>query len=161
MTWHQQNANFNTLIRQVFHEKDIEKRAEAARQIGFLKDGRAVNLLCRALKSEKDLIVVNRIIEAMGRIGDGRCTLIILEKLKEELKNDDPDKLKLIYIIESLMRINDKRALPYIGYFLNSEDNELRNLSEKAFDVIEPKWREIVRKERREKSIQEIFRINL
>lgn len=161
MNWHEQNANFNALLRQVFHENNKEKRAEAARQLGFLRDGRAVNLLCRALKSEKDSIVTNRIIEAMGRIGDGRCTLIILEKLKEELKNVDPDKMKLVYIIESLMRIGDKRALPYIGYFLNSEDDELRTLSERAFDVIEPNWREIVKKERREKSIQDIFRISL
>jgi len=161
MSWHEQNINFNALIRQVFHENDKEKRAEAARQLGFLKDGRAVNLLCRALISEKDSVVINRIIEAMGRIGDGRSTLIILEKLKEELKNVDPDKIKLIYIIESLMRIKDKRALPYIGYFLNSEDPQLKTLSEKAFDVIEPKWRDIIKKERREKSIQDIFRINL
>ncbi|MFW9938420.1 MAG: HEAT repeat domain-containing protein [Promethearchaeota archaeon] len=161
MSWHEQNVNFNALIRQIFHENDKEKRAEAARQLGFLKDGRAVNLLCRALKLERDSIVSNRIIEAMGRIGDGRSTLIILEKLKEELNNTDPDKLKLVYIIESLMRIKDKRALPYIAYFLNSDDDELRNLSERAFDVIEPDWREIVKKERREKSIQDIFKINL
>ena len=161
MSWHEQNVNFNALIRQIFHEKDKEKRAEAARQLGFLKDGRAVNLLCRALKSEKDSFVSNRIIEAMGRIGDGRSTLIILEKLKEELKNADPDKMKLVFIIESLMRIKDKRALPYIGFFLNSEDAELKSLSEKAFDAIEPNWREIVEKERKEKSIQDIFRINL
>lgn len=161
MSWHEQNVNFNALIRQIFHENDKEKRAEAARQLGFLKDGRAVNLLCRALKLERDSIVSNRIIEAMGRIGDGRSTLIILEKLKEELNNTDPDKLKLVYTIESLMRIKDKRALPYIAYFLNSDDDELRNLSERAFDVIEPDWREIVKKERREKSIQDIFKINL
>jgi HEAT repeat protein len=161
MNWHEQNANFNALIRQIFHEKDKEKRAEAAIQLGFLKDARSVNLLCRALKSERDSIVANRIIEAMGRIGDGRSTLIILEKLKEELQNSDPDKMKLVYIIESLMRIKDKRALPYIGFFLNSEDAELKNLSERAFDAIEPNWREIVKKERRERSIQDIFRISL
>jgi HEAT repeat protein len=62
MDWHTRNANFNDLIKQLFHEKDAEKRAEAARQLGFLKDGRAVNLLCRALNVEDEPMVVNRII---------------------------------------------------------------------------------------------------
>ena len=45
----------------------------------------------------------------------------------------------------------------YIGQFLNSEDEDLQKLTEKAFDVIEPKWRDIVEKERK-KSIEEIFK---
>ena len=57
MDWHARNINFNDLIKQLFHEKEIEKRAEAARQLGFLKDGRAVNLLCRALNIEDEPMV--------------------------------------------------------------------------------------------------------
>ena len=158
MDWHEQNKNFNELIKQLFHEVDWEKRAEAARLLGFLKDGRSVNLLCRALKSEQHPIVINRIIEAMGLIGDGRSTQLLLEKLEREWeKEDDFDKMRVFSIIESLTRIKDKRALPYIGKYLNSDDPELKNIAEKAFDNIEPNWREIVEKERREKSIQDIF----
>ena len=80
MDWHAKNINFNQLIKQLFHDKESDKRAEAARQLGFLQDGRAVNLMCRALRNELDPIVINRIIEALGRIADGRATLGIIEK---------------------------------------------------------------------------------
>jgi len=166
MDWNAKNANFNNLIKQLFHEKDAEKRAEAARQLGFLKDGRAVNLLCRALNIEDEAMVVNRIIEALGYIGDGRATLRIIEKLKEEIeKNEKPemewDKLQVVFIIESFAKIKDKRALEYLGHFLKSSDDNLRQLTENAFDAIEPDWRRIVKKARRERSIPDIFKVNM
>ena len=157
MTWNQQNKEYNEILNQLFLDESWKKRAEAAQNLGLMRDARSVNLLCRALRSEKDKMVQNRIIEALGKIGDGRATLRITEILEEELKNDTIDKFRLIYIIESLMNIKDKRALMYIGQFLNSEDEDLQKLTEKAFDVIEPKWRDIVEKERK-KSIEEIFK---
>ena len=158
MDWHAQNAHFNALIKQLFHDENWQKRSEAARQLGFLKDGRAVNLLCRALKIEEDSMVCNRIIEALGRIGDGKATLRIIEKLKEEINKQEYDRLKIIYILESLKNIKDKRSLVHISTFLNSNDDELRKLSEEAFDAIEPNWRQIVEKERKEKSFEDIFK---
>lgn len=157
MTWHEQNKEYNGILNQLFLDESWKKRAEAAQNLGLMRDARSVNLLCRALRSEKDKMVQNRIIEALGKIGDGRATLRITEILEEELKNDTIDKFRLIYIIESLMNIKDKRALMYIGQFLNSEDEDLQKLTEKAFDVIEPKWHDIVEKERK-KSIEEIFK---
>lgn len=161
--WHEKNIHFNALIKQLFHDRNHENRANAARQLGFLRDGRAVNLLCRALKSEYDDIVLNRIIEALGLIGDGRATLGIIEKLNEELSKPEieMDKLKITFIIESLTRIKDKRALSSIGQFLESKDNTLKDLAEKAFDEIEPNWRNIIEKEQQEKSIHEIFKVKL
>ena len=163
MDWHDKNTNYNELIRQVFHDKNSDKRAEAARQLGFLQDGRAVNLLCRALKTEDDPIVLNRIIEALGRIEDGRATLRIIEKLEEEIKKSEIelDKLRVIFIIESLTRIKDKRALESISYFLNSSDDKLLKLAENAFDEIKPDWRLIIEKERKERSLQDIFKVSL
>ena len=157
MSWRKQNKEYNEILNQLFLDESWKKRAEAAQKLGFMRDGRAVNLLCRALRSEKDKIVQNRIIEALGKIGDGRATLRIVEILEEELKNNSIDKFRIIYIIESLMNIRDKRALMYIGQFLNSQDEDLRKLTEKAFDLIEPKWHDIVEKERK-KSIEEIFK---
>jgi len=163
MDWQAKNTNYNELIRQVFHDKNSDKRAEAARQLGFLQDGRAVNLLCRALKTEDDPIVLNRIIEALGRIEDGRATLRIIEKLEEEIKKSEIelDKLRVIFIIESLTRIKDKRALESISYFLNSSDDKLLKLAENAFDEIKPDWRNIIEKERKERSLQDIFKVSL
>ena len=158
MNLHEKNAEFNILIKQLFHENDWQKRAEAARQLGLLKDRRATNLMCRALRSEKDHMVVNKIIEAMGRIGDGRATLRIIEKLKEEQEKNEIDKFRILYIIESLMKIKDKRALSYLGPLLDSSDEDIKDLTLKAFDVIEPDWKEIIEREGN-KSIQEIFRI--
>jgi len=157
MTWHEQNKEYNEILNQLFINESWKKRAEAAQKLGIMRDARAVNLLCRALRSEKDKMVQNRIMEALGKIGDGRATLRIIEILEEEVKNDTIDKFRLIYIIESLMNIKDKRALMHLGEFLDSEDEDLRTLTEKAFDIIEPKWHDIVEKERK-KSIGEIFR---
>jgi len=163
MNWQAKNINYNELIRQVFHDKNSDKRAEAARQLGFLQDGRAVNLLCRALKIEDDPIVINRIIEALGRIEDGRATLGIIKKLEEEIKKPqiESDKLRVMFIIESLTRIKDKRALESISYFLNSSDDKLIKLAENAFDKIKPNWRQIIEKERKERSLQDIFKVSL
>ena len=133
------------------------------RQLGFLQDRRSVNLLCRALKTEKDPIVVNRIIEALGRLEDGRATLRIIEKLEVEIKKPetDKDKLRIIFIIESLTRIKDKRALESLSYFLNSSDDKLLQLCESAFDAIQPNWRQIVERARKEKSFQDIFKLSM
>lgn len=161
MSAYSKNANFNELIRLLFNSDDWQKRAEAARKLGLLKDPRASNLLWRAINSEKEYMVVNRIIEAMGRIGDAKVTLSIINILREELKRQEIDKFRIICILESLTRLKDKRALPYIGSFLNSIDVELRELAEGSFDVIEPNWREIIKKAKREKSIKEIFKVKL
>jgi HEAT repeat protein len=163
MDWQAKNTNYNELIRQVFHDKNSDKRAEAARQLGFLQDGRAVNLLCRALKIEDDPIVINRIIESLGRIEDGRATLRIIEKLEEEIEKPEIelDKLRVIFIIESLTRIKDKRALESISFFLNSSDDKLLKLAEIAFDNIKPNWRQIIEKERKERSLQDIFKVSV
>jgi len=162
MAWQAKNINFNNLIKQMLHDRDSEKRAESVRQIGFLKDGRSVNLLCRALKTETNPNVVNRIIEALGRIGDGRATLSILEKFEIETKKseNDSDKLRIIFIIESLTRIKDKRALEFISFYLDSSDDKLLNLAQNAFDMIQPNWREIVKRNRKERTMQEIFKVS-
>ncbi|MFW9941535.1 MAG: HEAT repeat domain-containing protein [Candidatus Thorarchaeota archaeon] len=159
MNWHEQNKKFNSLIKQLFHDEDWQKRADAARELGIMKEGRSVNLLCRALRSEEDHLVINRIIEALGRIGDGRATLRIIERLKDELNASEMDKYRIIYIIDALKRIKDKRALEYLGPFLSYSDEEVKKLAQEAFDEIEPNWKEIIKRERKEKSIQEIFKV--
>ncbi len=158
MNWHDKNAEFNALIKRIFHGEDWQNRAEAARQLGLLKDGRATNLLCRALRSEKDNTVINKIIEALGRIRDARATLRIIEHLKEEQEKYEPDKYRIIYIIESLTRIKDRRALAYLGPLLDSSDDDIKDLALNAFNIIEPNWKEIIERERN-KSIAEIFKI--
>ncbi|MHA1239873.1 MAG: HEAT repeat domain-containing protein [Promethearchaeota archaeon] len=162
MAWQAKNINFNNLIKQMLHDKDSEKRAESVRQIGFLSDGRSVNLLCRALKTESNPNVVNRIIEALGRIGDGRATLNILEKLEIEIKKSESDsnKLRIIFIIESLTRIKDKRALEFISHYLDSPDDMLFKLAQNAFNIIQPNWREIVKRNQKERTMQDIFKVS-
>lgn len=157
MDWKVLNENYNALIKQLFHAKEWESRAEAAKQLGLLKDGRAVNLLCRALKSEKDNSVIIRIIEALGRIGNGKATMRIIEKLKNETDKDEFDKRTVLIIIESLMRIKDKRALPHLSKFLTTKFEEIRQITEKAFDEIEPRWNEIINEAGRKITTEEIF----
>ncbi|TFG12751.1 MAG: HEAT repeat domain-containing protein [Promethearchaeota archaeon] len=159
MAWQKANEKYNELIKQLFHDTDWHKRAEAARQLGLMKEARSVNLLCRALKKEEEFMVQNRIIEALGRIGDSRATMIIIETLKNEADKHLSDKFRLLFIIEALTNLKDKRALVYIASFLNSPDEELKELAEKAFDKIEPDWRLIIERELKTKSIEEIFKI--
>ncbi|TFF93437.1 MAG: HEAT repeat domain-containing protein [Promethearchaeota archaeon] len=158
MDWKKINENFNTYLKDLFHAEEWEQRAEAAREIGLMRDARATNLLCRALRTEDDHMVVNRIIEALGRIGDPKATTRVLEKLEEELDKFEGDKFRLVYILEALTNLKDKRALPKISSFLNSPDEDLKKLAIKAFDTIEPKWREIVEEEQKKKDIGDIFR---
>ena len=53
MTWHEQNKEYNEILNQLFIDESWKKRAEAAQKLGFIRDGRAVNLLCRALRSRR------------------------------------------------------------------------------------------------------------
>ena len=48
------NLDYNNLIKLLFNDEKWEIRAEAARQIGLISDGRATNLLHRALNKEND-----------------------------------------------------------------------------------------------------------
>lgn len=133
---------YDLALKNLFHG-EIMERASAARLIGRFEDGRATNLLARALRLEKDPIVINRIIEAMGEIKNAKATLRIVELLKKELEKpeDEQDKTRLFLIIESLMKIGDKRALEHLGILLSSCDNDIRKLTESAYECIDPNWK--------------------
>ncbi len=136
------NSEYNLAMKNLFHG-DIMERASAARQIGHLKEGRATNLLVRALNSEKDSIVINRIIEAMGEIKDAKATMIIVDLLKKELEKNEneQDKSLLFLIVESLMKIGDKRALEHLGILSRSCESDLKTLTEEAIECIDPNWK--------------------
>jgi len=138
------NEAFNKHIKKLFDDSSWKNRAIAAQKLGQLKEGRATNLLARALKSEKDEVVINRIIEAMGEIEDAKATMLIVEILKKELEKseEEQDKTRLFIIIESLMKIGDKRALEHLGILLNSCHNDIRKLTEEAFECIDPNWKQ-------------------
>ena len=55
-------------------------------------------------------------------------------------------------------QIKDKRALPYLSHFLDNEDYLVKKTTEMAFDSIEPRWREIIEKEQKKKTPEEIFK---
>ena len=143
-----QNDSFNKAIKNLFHGKSWEQRATAASELGKLKEARATNLLTKALNSEKDPVVINRIIEAMGKIKDPKATIIIIEFLKKELElpEEKQNKKRLFLIIESLMKIGDKRALEHLGVLLNSCDSDIRSLTEDAFKCIDINWRNNLKK---------------
>ena len=134
---------YNLAIKNLFHGKIME-RASAARQIGHLKDGRATNILVRALNSEQDQIVINRIIEAMGEVKNSKATMVIVEVLKRELAKleSEQDKSLLFLIVESLMQIGDKRALEHLGLLSRSCESDLKKLTEEAIECIDPNWKE-------------------
>ena len=136
------NNEYNLAMKNLFHG-DIMERASAARQIGHLKEGRATNLLVRALNSEKDSIVISRIIEAMGEIKDAKATMIVVDLLKKELEKNEneQDKSLLFLIVESLMKIGDKRALEHLGILSRSCESDLKKLTEEAIECIDPNWK--------------------
>jgi HEAT repeat protein len=138
-----QNEEYNKHVKVLFNSSNWKDRAIAAQSIGQMKEGRATNILARALKSEKDTVVINRIIEAMGEIKDPKATMLIIDFLKEELNKQEEkqDKNRLFIIIESLMKIGDKRALEHLGILLDSCHNDIRKLTEEAFECIDPNWK--------------------
>lgn len=143
-----QNETFNKYVKQLFESSSWKERAIAAKNIGLLKERRAINLLARALKSENDTVVTNRIIEAMGEIRDPKATMLIINVLKKELEKseENQDKTRLFVIIESLMKIGDKRALEHLGILLESCHSDIRKLTEEAFECIDPNWKENIEK---------------
>ncbi len=138
-----QNEAYNKHVKVLFSSTNWKDRAIAAQAIGQMKEGRATNILSRALKSEKDIVVINHIIEAMGEIRDPKATMLIIDFLKEELEKpeEDQDKTRLFVVIESLMKIGDKRALEHLGILLDSCHNDIRKLTEEAFECIDPNWK--------------------
>ena len=136
------DSEYNLTIKNLFHG-EIMERAFAARQIGHLKEGRATNLLVRALNSEHDPIVISRIIEAMGEIKDAKATMVIVDLLKKELekRENEQDKSLLFIIVESLMKIGDKRALEHLGILSRSCESDLKKFTEEAIECIDPDWK--------------------
>ena len=94
--------------------------------------------------TQEDPIVINRIIEAMGEIKDAKATMAIVELLKKELEKQESeqDKSLLFLIVESLMKIGDKRALEHLGLLLEVCEGDIKNLTEKALECIDPNWKE-------------------
>ena len=137
------NEAFNKHVKDLFGGSNWKDRAIAAEYLGKLREARATNILARALKSEKDAVVINRIIEAMGEIEDPKATLPIIDYLKEQTEKpeEQQDKTRLFIIIESLMKIGDKRALEHLGILLDSCHNDIRKLTEEAFECIDPDWK--------------------
>jgi HEAT repeat protein len=137
-----QTNEFNLAMKNLFHGEVME-RATAARKLGHLKEGRATNLLVKALNSEEDPIVINRIIEAMGLIKDPKATIPIVNILKQEIEKPEElqDKGRIFIIIESLMKIGDKRALEHLGILLDSCYEDIRKLTEEAFECIDPNFK--------------------
>jgi HEAT repeat protein len=144
-----QDEEFNQAVKNLFHGNTME-RASAARILGHFKEGRATNLLVKAIKSEKDPIVINRIIEAMGEIKDAKATLSIIDFMKFEIDKpeNEQDKSRLFLIIESLMKIGDKRALENLGILLNTCDNDIKALTEEALKCIDPNWKINIKKKK-------------
>lgn len=144
-----QNEKYNKLVRQLFDSQEWNQRAAAAREIGQMGEGRAVNILIRVLEKESDDGVINNILEALGRIAHAKATQSILRFLQLELdkSEDKQDKERLFIIIEALMKIGDKRALEQLGLLQAScMDEELKGLTEKALSCVDPNWKENIKK---------------
>ena len=79
----------------------------------------------------------------MGEIKDPKATMLIVNFLKQELEKpeEDQNKTRLFIVIESLMKIGDKRALEHLGILLDSCHSDIRKLTEEAFECIDPKWK--------------------
>ncbi|TFF88345.1 MAG: HEAT repeat domain-containing protein [Promethearchaeota archaeon] len=142
-----QNKTYNKYIRILFDSENWKERAEAAQKIGNMKLGRASNMLIRKLEKETDQVVINNIIEALGKIGDPKATLSILKILNKELEKseEDQDKSRLFVLIEALMKIGDKRSLEQLGVLKNSCDAEIQKLTEEALECIDPNWKENIK----------------
>lgn len=138
------NKRFNNAIKNLFQGKSWEIRAEGAQELGNLKDGRAVNSLTKALHRENDEVVINRIIEALGKIGNPKATMPLIDFLRQEVEKPESEQNKklLFNIIDSLMAIGDNRALTHLGILLDSCPEDIQKRTEEAFSCINPDWKQ-------------------
>jgi hypothetical protein len=86
----------------------------------------------------------------MGEIKDAKATLSIIDFMKFEIDKpeNEQDKSRLFLIIESLMKIGDKRALENLGILLNTCDNDIKALTEEALKCIDPNWKINIKKKK-------------
>ena len=66
----------------------------------------------------------------------------IVEFLKNELQKEHPDKKRLFAIVESLMKISDKRALHDLGLLYDSCEADIKEVTEEALRCIDVNWKE-------------------
>ncbi len=133
---------YTEYIEQLIKGDSWKLRALAATKLGNFKNSRATSILIESLRSEKDLGVINRIIEALGKIKDHKATAPIIEFLKKELSKKDPNATTLYIVIESLFKIGDKKALTELGVIQDSCSTDIRKMTEKALQCIDPNWKE-------------------
>ncbi|HEY0089331.1 MAG TPA: HEAT repeat domain-containing protein [Candidatus Lokiarchaeia archaeon] len=147
MDYKTQNTDKEENINKLSNGKTWNERAEAAIKLGKSKDLKNTDYLLKALKSEKDEIVINRIIEALGKMKDPKATNPLTDLLKKELQLPEikQNKSKLFALVESLIKIGDKKALEDIGILLESCSSDLKELSEKSLECIDPNWKENVK----------------
>ena len=100
MDYKTQNEEFNKAIYALFNGKTTMERAKAANHLGYLKDGRAINSLAKAMNTEKDQVVINRIIEETEEIALG----VLFENYKKVF----PDKKRKEFqvIVRELLENN-------------------------------------------------------
>ena len=107
-------------------------RAQAARDLGKIKDGRAVQPLIIALK-DKDSYVRGQIVTALGEIKDARAVDSLITILKDE---------DYLYVrqetVKALGKIKDGRAVQTLINALNDEYPDVREEAVKALIEIGP-----------------------
>jgi len=101
-------------------------RAQAARELGKIKDGRAVQPLINALK-DKDSYVRGQVVEALGEIKDARAVDSLITTLKDE---------DYLYVrqetVKALGKMKDGRAVQTLINALNDEYPDVREEAVKA-----------------------------
>jgi len=157
MDYKTQNTGKEDNINRLFFGKTWNERADAAIKLGKTKALKNTDYLIKALKSEKDEIVINRIIEAIGKMKDPKATNVLTDLLNKELQlpENKQNKSKLFALVESLIKIGDKKALEDIGILLESCSSDLKELSEKSLECVDPNWKENVKTQSKLNSIKE------
>lgn len=125
----QQNAEDNVVgLIQVLQNSQTKKdvRAQAAMELGQIKDGRAVQPLINALK-DTDSYVRGQAAEALGEIKDTRAVDSLITTLKDE---------DYLYVrqeaVKALGKIKDSRAVQTLINALNDEYPDVREEAVKA-----------------------------
>ena len=123
----QQTAKDDVLsLIQKLQKSNRNGRAQAARELGKIKDGRVVQPLINAM-NDKDPYVRGQVIEALGEVKDARA----VDPLIKTLKNED-----YLYVREetvmALGKIKDGRAVQTLINSLNDEYPDVREEAVKA-----------------------------
>lgn len=120
-------ANYLSSILGELRDTDKNKRRTAVMKLGMLGNDEAVNHLIRLVDNHReDTIVRGKAAQLLGTLGDTRAVLPLIRAL------DAPGYQTPLHAVESLGKLGDVRAVPFLESVAATKKDRLREAAVEA-----------------------------